>query len=148
MSIDNIFIANISINYTSLTTAVSLLKTSLFPTSPLTTSVIEAASLLETFLLTTSSLKTHSLITSLTAISLLTKSFQQLAVKHILANKSAIRNEDCLADYHYEGSDRWSSKERLKFREALDKYGKKFHEIAKEVWGLDLITKDVLSYGF
>jgi hypothetical protein len=57
----------------------------------------------------------------------------QLAVKHILANKSAIQKEDGLADYHYEGSERWTSKERLKFREALDKHGKNFYEISKEV---------------
>ncbi|XP_028396147.1 uncharacterized protein LOC114520130 [Dendronephthya gigantea] len=57
----------------------------------------------------------------------------KLAVRHILANKSAIQKEDGLADYHYEGSERWSSKERLKFREALDKFGKNFYEISKEI---------------
>lgn len=69
--------------------------------------------------------------------------FLQLAVKHILANKSAIQKEDGLADYHYEGSDRWSAKERLKFREALTLKGKNFFQISKEVrhavWNMNII---------
>lgn len=55
------------------------------------------------------------------------------AVKLLLCQKYAIKKDDPMYDYHYEGSVRWASRERQLFRQNFRSRGKEFAELQKDV---------------